>query len=148
MLNVINPETVMVDILNFDQVNNQLTLKIRKYTEEKFYLQEQYYGLIVFENRAILVSRELDLIYPQIKNIFNPEITYNMSVLKEYDGLKQTATDLNIDVALTEILKLKTGTKVSLKKFMENNFNSSFDINKKMFELFNYLHNQETYTLK
>ncbi len=136
-MHTLTAETLQVHILDFSAANKKLTQALNqsktKITDDEsfhqklpnYYFGAQYCALVDINNRFFLVQPDGITIAPQINNIKDPVLLFELDVFEEFPDKQATVPITTADLNAYDIETLKTGQIVSLRHFMRENFNSS-----------------------
>lgn len=143
---MLTPQTLQVHILDFSKANSQLTESLNKLnnTNKKYHFSVQHFGLIDINNRFVLISPQADIFIPQINDIKNPQVLFELDFFEEIDNGLMLVAEGTANLTANDIEQLKTNEVVSLQKFMRENFNSSVSINKEVNFAIDYVNSPST----
>lgn len=141
--------TLQIHLLNFTEANKLVTQRLAKTDTDKFYFEAQFCGLIDCNNRFLLVYKDATVILPQINDIKNPELKFELSIMQELANALQVSSNNKSDLSQKYIELQKTGQTQNLKQFMAEYFNSTPAIAKKTQWLLDYVNqNPKKYILE
>lgn len=152
-------DTLQVHILDFSAANKQLTKALNDtknnnaqvqtellHTETaesklvtQYYFGAQYCALVDVNNRFFLIQPDARYIAPQINNIKDPVLLFELDVYEEFTDKQATLPVTTADLHASDVESLKTGVTVSLRQYMRENYNASKQNAFNVKEILNYV---------
>lgn len=133
--------TLQVHLLDFKKANNQLTesYNLSNHTKRNYYFGAQHCGLIDVNNRFILVTPDGFYFTPQINDIKNPVVLFNLYFFEEIENILSLKPEGTASLTAEAIEQIKTGTSISLRDFMREHFNSGHEVYLRVKEILDYV---------
>lgn len=141
---MLTPETLKVHILDFTKANAQLTEALNRdnvqgIDPQKYHFDSRYCALIDINNRFILISPTAMVNHPQINDVKNPVLLFELDVYEEFDDKISLKPEGTANLSAADIEQLKTGISISLREFMRENYNSNKEIYETVQAVLNYV---------